>query len=152
MKRAPILMLFAVLALGLFVGCARPALAPDVSDTTRKALNDAGLNDVSVRQDRDKGVVTLGGHVASDADKAHAEAVAKSLAGNQVVADEILVTPPGAEGDARSISSDLDKGIANNLDAAFIANKLKNDVSYDVKNGVVTLTGNVNSQGLRANV
>jgi osmotically-inducible protein OsmY len=31
---------------------------------------------VSVSQDRDKGVVTLGGHVAADGDKSQAESIA----------------------------------------------------------------------------
>jgi hypothetical protein len=34
----------------------------------RKSLDQAGFKDVSVSQDRDKGVVTLGGQVASDGD------------------------------------------------------------------------------------
>ena len=97
-------------------------------------------------QDRDKGVVVLGGHVPSEGDKSQAESIAKSFAGDQVVSDQILVVPAGAESDAKAINSDLDKGIANNLDAALIQNALQKTVKYDVKNGVVTLTGEVNSQ------
>ena len=48
------------------------------------------------------------------------------------------------------MSSDLDKAIEKNLDAALIQNKLHKSVKYDVKNGVVTLTGEVNSQSKRA--
>ena len=36
-------------------------------------------NDVSVSQDRDKGVVTLSGKVRSDDDKGRAESIAKSV-------------------------------------------------------------------------
>ena len=64
----------------------------------------------------------------------------------QVVADEIQVLPAGAESDAKAVSGDLDKGIDKNLDAALIQNRLNKDISYDVKNGVVTLKGNVNSE------
>jgi osmotically-inducible protein OsmY len=39
-------------------------------------------------QDREKGVVTLGGHVAADSDKAKAAQIAQSVAGSQVVANE----------------------------------------------------------------
>ena len=46
--------------------------------------------------------------------------------------------------------SDLDKGIEKNLDAALIQNKMHDDVKFAVKNGVVTLTGEVNSQNKRA--
>src|ERR1019366_2426256 len=46
----------------LLVGCHGTARkSPDVSDSIRKSLDQAGLKDVSVSQDRDKGIVTLGG-------------------------------------------------------------------------------------------
>jgi len=90
--------------------------------------------------------VTLGGEVASDSDKAQAESLAKSLAGTQVVANQIAVVPVGAEKEAKAINADLDGGIEKNLDAALIQNKMHDDVKYKVKSGVVTLTGEVNSQ------
>jgi osmotically-inducible protein OsmY len=117
-----------------------------VADQIRKQLDQSGHKDVSVSQDREKGVVTLTGHVPSDADKQQAESIAKSMAVGQVVADEVEVLPAGAEHDTRAVNSDLDKAIDKNLDAALIQNRLNRDVSYDVKNGVVTLKGNVNSQ------
>jgi hyperosmotically inducible periplasmic protein len=141
------------LTMGILVGCSSaPTKSPDVSDMIRKNLDQSSLNDVTVSQDRDKGVVTLGGHVASDADKSQAEAIAKSNAPGQVVADEIAVIPPGVESEAKAVNSDLDKGIDKNLDAALIKTRLKNGVKYDVKNGVVTLTGEVNSQTQRVRV
>jgi osmotically-inducible protein OsmY len=48
------------------------------------------------------------------------------------------------------VNSDLDQGIEKNLDAALIQNKLHKSVKYEVKNGVVTLTGEVNSENKRA--
>jgi osmotically-inducible protein OsmY len=106
--------------------------------------------DVSVSQDRDKGVVTLGGHVAADGDKSQAESIARSIAGAQVVSNQIAVIPPGAESDAKTVNSDLDKAIESNLDAALIKEKLHESVKYAVKNHVVTLTGEVDSQSKRA--
>ena len=146
------------LLLGIFAlvliqaGCSETAKSPDVSAAVRKSLDQAGYKDVSVSQDRDKGVVTLGGTVASDGDKAQAEGIARSAVGSQVLADQIAVRPPGGESDAKSVQSDIDKGIESNLDAVLIENKLKRDVKYDVKNGVVTLTGEVHSQSRRAQV
>ena len=132
------------------LGCSGPSSkSPDVSDSIRKALDQAGLKDVSVSQDRDKGVVTLGGQVASESDKSQAESLAKSLAGAQVVADQIAVVPVGGEKAAKAVNSDLDQGIENNLDAALIQNKMHDDVKYEVKSGVVTLTGEVNSEDKR---
>ena len=43
----------------------------------------------------------------------------------------------------------MDDRIKKNLDAALIENKIHDDVKYDVKVGVVTLTGEVASQALR---
>jgi osmotically-inducible protein OsmY len=142
--------LLAMLVVATLVGCSKPSTkAPDVSDTIKSQLDQAGLKDVSVSQDRDKGVVSLGGHVAAEGEKSQAEAIARSLAGGQVVANEIAVTPPGAESQAKDVASELDKGIEHNLDAALTAAKLNDDVKYDVKNQVVTLKGKVNSTSKR---
>jgi len=151
MKTQPFLFTcLTLLALAIFVACNSEQKSPDVSQNVRQALDQAGLKDVSVSQDRDKGVVTLSGKVPSDDDKARAESVAKSVASPQVVANEIAVVPNGdAAGDAKAVNSDLDKGIEQNLDASLIQNKMHDNVKYKVKNGVVTLTGNVNSQHRR---
>jgi len=148
-RRLSVTMLTLV-TVGALVGCGGTTQkSADISDSLRTALDQAGLEDVSISQDRDKGIVTLGGHVASDSDKARADTVAKSLAGVQVVANEIAVMPPGGEKDARAVNADLDRGIEANLDAALIQNKMHDDVKYAVKSGVVTLTGDVHSQATR---
>jgi osmotically-inducible protein OsmY len=139
----------ALLAAGILAGCSQTPKSPDVTASIRTSLDQAGFKDVSVSQDREKGVVTLGGHVASDGDKAQAQSIATSVAGGQVVSNQIAVLPRGAENAAKAINSDLDDGIAKNLDAVLIANKLHKSVKYDVKNRVVTLTGEVASQSAR---
>jgi hyperosmotically inducible periplasmic protein len=140
----------AALTIAILAGCSGTTASPDVSSSIRTSLDQANLKDVSVSQDRDKGIVTLGGHVASDGDKSQAETLAKSLSGSQVVADQIAVTPPGFEKEAKAVNSDLDDGIEKNLDAALIQDKLHDNVEYAVKGGVVTLTGEVNSENKRA--
>ncbi len=145
----------ALLAMGTIAaaGCSTGSTkSPEVSDRVRKDLNQANLGDVSVSQDRDKGVVTLGGRVGSDGDKSQAEMIAKADAAGQVVADEISVVPPVGASTAEAVNSDLDKGIEKKLDAALLQAKLDKDVKYDVKNGVVTLKGEVNSEGKRGRV
>jgi osmotically-inducible protein OsmY len=144
--------LFTLSIVGVLASCSGTTQSPDVSDSIRKSLDQAGLKDVSVSQDRDKGVVTLDGHVRSDVDKSQAESIAKSVAGGQVVSNQIGVVPPAAESEAKAVNSDLDKGIEKNLDAALIRKRLNKGVKYEVKNGVVTLTGEVNSQARRAQV
>ena len=104
--------LLALIVAGTVAGCSgTSAKSPDVSDAIRSSLDQSGLKDVSIVEDRDKGVVTLGGHVEGDGDKLRAETVAKSFAGSQVVADQIAVAPPGGEKDAKAVNSDLDGGI-----------------------------------------
>ena len=140
----------ALAAVSVFVGCSPSATkSPDVSESIRKALDQPNLKSVSVSQDRDKGIVTLSGHVPTDTDKAQAESIANSMAGGQVVADQIAVLPPGAVSEAKDINADLDKGIDKNVDAAFLQYGYHKAVSHSVKNGVVTLTGEVNSPSSR---
>jgi hyperosmotically inducible protein len=134
---------------GTLAGCSSATKSPDVSGSIRTSLDQAGLKDVSVSQDRDKGVITLTGHVRADADKAQAEQLAKTLAAGQVVADEISVLPPGEVNAAKAINADVDKSIEKLMDAALIQNNLHDAVKYSAKNGVVTLTGDVISQQIR---
>jgi hyperosmotically inducible protein len=133
-------------AAGILAGCSGSSAAPDVAGSIRKSLDEAGFKDISVSQDREKGIVTLSGKAVSENDKSQAENLAKSLAGSQVVADQIAVIPIGGESDAKAVNSDLDSGIEKNLDAALIQNKMQEVVKYSVKSAVVTLSGEVNSQ------
>lgn len=143
--------LLAVAIVGTLAGCSTASTkSPDVSGSIRASLDQAGLKDVSASQDRDKGVVTLGGHVAADGDKVQAESIAQSFAGAEVVSDQIAVVSPGEESKTREINADLDKGIEGNLDAVLLRDGLHESVKYAVKNHVVTLTGEVNSEAKRA--
>jgi len=145
------LALVPVLLVGGLLGCSNtPTKSPDVTDSVRRSLDQSGYKDVSVSQDRDKGVVTLAGTVASESDKAQAESLAKAAAGNQVVANTIAVRPPGDESTAKAVDSDLDKAIEKNLDAALVKRKMDKGVHYDVKNGVVTLKGDAGTPSRRA--
>jgi len=144
------LSLLAVAVVAVLAGCSNFHKAADVSGQVRTSLDQAGLKDVTVSQDRDKGVVTLGGHVTGDDDKSKAESIAKSMSGTQVVSNQIAVLPLGVENEAHKVNVDLDEGIENNLDAALIKDRLHDSVKYTVKNHVVTLTGDVNSQAKRA--
>jgi len=141
---------WAVTAIAI-VGCSTAKVA-DVSDPLKTSLKQQGYTDVSVKDDTEKGVVTLSGNVTSDQQKMGAETLAKSLAGTQVVANEIVVLPPGGESTAKNVNSDLDKGIENNLSAALLQNALNKDVDFSVSSGVVKLKGEVDSQAARKKV
>lgn len=147
-----IYVLLIAVAIAATMACSDRSKAPDVANDIRHALDQASLNDVSVSQDRDKGVVTLSGKVRTDDDKGRAESIAKSIAGTEVVSNEIAVRPNGDESTAKKVDSDLDSGIDKNLDAMLVQHRLKDDVRYHVANGVVTLKGNVPSQNQRASV
>lgn len=151
MKTLPsFVIVLSAIAVGALLGCsATSTKSADVSDSIRASLNQAGFKDVGVNQDRDKGVVTLTGHVAADADKAQVQSIAQSIAVGQVVSNQVAIIPLVGEAEAKSINSDLDKGIEKNLDAALIEAKLHDDVKFAVKNHVVTLTGEVDSQAKR---
>jgi osmotically-inducible protein OsmY len=146
----PYLSLLALFVAGTLAGCSSFTKATDVSGSIRTSMEQAGLKAVTVNQDRDKGVVTLGGSVTADADKEKAESIARSMSGAQVVANQIAVVPLGVENAAHKVNVDLDEGIESNLDAALLENRLHESVKYAVKNHVVTLTGDVNSQAKRA--
>ena len=147
-------LLIAIVALGLVAGlsaCSKQrANTPSVKENVERSLDNAGLKDVKVREDRDKGVVTLEGKVRSADQKAQAEDLAKQAAGGVIVANQVSVEPAGAEGDARKIESNLDSGIEKDYKAAIIANHLdKQHIRYDAKNGVVTLKGDVDTMQQR---
>ncbi len=134
------------------LSCSATREAPSVAGDVRKSLSDAGLRDVSVSQDRNKGVVTLSGKVNTDADKAKADQIARSVAAGQVVANEVAVLPVSDAGPTKTFYSDLDKGIDSNLDAALISHGYDKGVSHSVKNGVVTLNGTVDTEAQRSQV
>jgi osmotically-inducible protein OsmY len=145
----PCLSLLAMVVVGALAGCSmKSTRSADVSGGIRTSLDQAGLKAVSVTEDHDKGVVTLGGNVTADAEKSQAESIAKSMAGPQVVSNQIAVIPAGQR-DAKKVNSDLDKGIEGNLDAALLQSGLHKNVNYAVNNQVVTMTGEVDSQSKR---
>ena len=152
MRIRTIASLFLSVIIAASLACSNQAKAPDVKAKIEQSLDQAGLKDVSVSQDRDKGVVTLSGDVPSDNEKSQAASIAQSIAGSQVVSNQISVRPTGDQGTAKTVESDLDKAIDKNLDAKLVQLRMNHDVSYDVKSGVVTLKGKVPSRSARSSV
>ncbi len=142
-----------LLALAVMVGCSQNrANTPSAKENVERGLDQASLKGIDVSEDRDKGVLTLKGTVKDEAVKAQAEQIAKANAGNEIVANEIDVRPEGEEGAARKIEGNVDDGIKDNLKAAFTANHLDNQhIRSDVKEGVVTLKGDVDTMAERQN-
>jgi hyperosmotically inducible periplasmic protein len=119
-------------------------------DSVKQALEQAELTDVSVAEDRDKNTVTLAGTVHSDDAKAKAADVAKTVAGNRIVVNEVSVRPVGAESDAKNIASNVDDAIEKNYKATLISTGLdKQHIDFSAKNGVLVLKGSVRTVSQR---
>jgi len=117
-----ILATVAIATLFLCVACSSKAGDnTSYKDNVKKALEQAELTDVSVAEDRDKNTVTLTGTVHSNDARAKASDVARAVAGNRTVVNEVSVQPIGAESDAKSIASNVDDAIEKNYKAALIS-------------------------------
>lgn len=151
MRPARYLVVLPVLAIFLALGCSGNRNSnPPLKDQVKKALQQADLQNVTVDEDRGKNLITLGGTVHSVDNKTKAMEVAKAAAPNRVIANEISVQPVDQEGAAKKISKDVDTAIEKEYQAVLIANHLDKGVHYHAKNGVLTLTGHVDTPDDRA--
>src|SRR5215813_6318236 len=140
-----LLRLMIIASLMLIPGCSQRTTSADAKGDVEQGLKAAGLKSVNVSQDRDKGIITLTGNVSTEAEKVKAEEIAKSRAHSSVVANEIGVRPSGFESEAKKVDSSLDAAIEKNLEALLTGKQLNHDVKYHAKNGVLTLSGDVDS-------
>jgi hyperosmotically inducible periplasmic protein len=116
----------------------------DEKDAVTNSLKTNSLGEVSVSQDRDKGVMTLSGNVATDTQKQQAATLAQQAAPDYQIANEIGVRPPDTD-QAGAVASDVDKGIEDNFKAAIKAHKALDDQSIkgSAKNGTLEIEGSV---------
>jgi hyperosmotically inducible protein len=146
-KMLPSVLIFTLTLLTL--GCSQSQKSPDVKDAVEKALSQAGYTSVTVAQDRDKGVITLSGEVATEEEKQRAADVTHSVSSALVIANQIGVRPAGFTSEAKQIDSNLDTAIEKSFEAELIARRMDKDITYAAKNGVLTLKGEVNTQKKR---
>jgi hyperosmotically inducible protein len=142
----------AVLASTLTVaGC--HANHADEKDAVTNSLKTNSLGEVSVSQDREKGVMTLKGDVATDDQKQQAGTLAQQAAPDYQIANEIGVRPPNTD-QAGAVASNVDKGIEDNFKAAIKAHKALDDqsISGSAKNGTLEITGSVKTAEQKAEV
>lgn len=142
------LVLCALLSLGMFAGCSSSKRAenPPAKDNVRAALDQKGMGDVSVDEDRDKGVITLKGNAKDDAMRREAGEVAQAAAPGRVIANEIAVRPVGEEGEAKKVESNTDDAIEHSFKAEIAAHHWDNQhIRFNAKNGVLTLKGDVDT-------
>ena len=101
----------------------------DIKADAEKAI--AGVQGATV--DVASGVATISGQVANEAAKTTAETAVKGVKGVKSVIDNATVTPP-------PVVISADDSLKTNVAAAL---KAYPTLTADVKDGVVTLTGNV---------
>jgi hyperosmotically inducible protein len=116
----------------------------DEKSAVNQALNGGNYSSIDVSQDRDKGVMTLKGNVASQEDKIKAGDLAKQAAPDYAIANEIGVRPPEAA-NAGAVASNIDSAIEDNFKASIKAHENLNDQSIhgSAKNGTLVIKGTV---------
>lgn len=143
-----------LLIVGFGLACNNNKSAAKVDDSAIKdQLKQANLNDVKVDVDNDKKVVNLSGDVQTEDQKAQAEQIAKSAAPDYVVANAVGVRPENASNEAGKVDSNLDDAIKSDWKALEAKNHWGNQhINTDVKNGVLTLKGDVDTQQQRTTI
>jgi hyperosmotically inducible protein len=136
----------------MIAGCHHSSY-PDAKGAVQDTLKANNLGKIDVSQDRDKGVMTLKGDVASDSDKQQAEDLSKKAAPGYTIANEIGVRPPEAS-NAGAVASNLDSAIEDNFKAAIKAHRNLDDQSIHAssKNGTIVITGSVKTSAQKAEV
>src|SRR5215472_7184710 len=143
----------AVLAGMLAVAGCHSAQHADEKDAVTNSLKTNSLGEVSVSQDRDKGVMKLSGDVATDAQKDQAGTLAQQAAPDYQIANEIGVRP-AAESQAGAVASALDNGIEDNFKAMIKEHKALDDQSIhgSSKNGTLEVKGSVKTEAQKKEV
>ena len=142
-----------LMTVGLSIACSNTKKAGIDEDQVKNQLQQAGLNDVKVAVDNDKKVVRLDGNVQTDQQKDQAEQIAKEAAPAYVVSNEIGVRPENASGEAKTVDSNLDDAIKSDWKAVEAKNNWGNQhIRTDVKNGVLTLKGDVDTPAQRTTI
>lgn len=157
MKARTIVTLAATLIMGLMVGCA----ATDHSRSTGQVLDDTSIGTqvkaklaadsttdaMDIDVEVDSGIVQLNGFVDSQAQKDKAYQLASSVSGTRSVRNNLVVSP-GHRQAGRYID---DKALVVKVKEALAENPVADatEIDVEVKNGVVSLGGFVESDAER---
>lgn len=132
-----------VVAIGALLGAV--ACGPERADydnAAQQALNREGFENLSTSYDDTNKVLHVRGTVMTEAEREKAGAVARgAVAPGAQVANEVTVARKADTAD------DLDSGLSTRLDNLIEEDAVLSaaDIDFDVKNGVVTITGRVAS-------
>lgn len=126
---------------------ARPVKRDDSEirdDVTFEILTDDALFNQNIIVKVDNGVVILSGKVDTGYDRAHATTVASRIRGVKEVVNNIRVDWPQEYADA-----EIFKKIWDRIESNWLLSPVEDKIKFNVKNGVVTLTGTVYNWGER---
>ena len=148
MRSARMVSILAVMSMVFGVGCARREAS--VKDHVKNSLQQAGITDVKVDEDRGRRLVTLTGNVKDEGVRQQATQLAQNSAQGWAIANEISVLPQGDESAAKSIAGNIDDAIEKTYKATLISNRLdKEGIRFHAKNGVLELNGTVDNPNIR---
>lgn len=130
----------------LLAGCSSSPKYPDSKTKVTNSLAQDQLSNLTVSQDRNRGVITLSGTVPSKEKKLQAEDIAKAVAPKYKIADETTVAPPPSTAVAAKPSF-KDVEIQNKLNEEVkkhhFLNRPGDDINVKSTNGNVVLSGKV---------
>jgi len=122
----------------------------DYETMTKTALSRAGIENITADYDSKAKIVHLSGKVPTEVDKDRAgEAATQAVAPYAQVANEVTV-----EGRDAKTADDLDSGLSTRLETLVDEDQslTKTDIDFDVKNGVVTIKGQVRTPAQKSHV
>ena len=122
----------------------------DYETMSKTALSRAGIENIKSEYDSKTKIVHLSGTVPTAADRDRAGEVAtQAVAPYAQVANEVTV-----EGRDAKTADDLDSGLSTRLENLVDQDQSlqKTDIDFDVKNGVVTIKGNVQTAAQKTQV
>ena len=138
-----------VAAAPVFTGCEKKANTPDYETRVQDRLKDAKLDDVNANWKNDEKALHLSGKVKAEAEKQRAEVLASEVVGTSGrVVNEVKV-----EGED---TNQADNQIEQRLDKMFKEDQQwdrdTDDLAFHSKAGVVTITGDAQSQEIKDRV
>ena len=131
-------------------GCSQPANQPDVEARVNDQLKAGNLDDkVKVDWKKDERAVHLSGKVDSAAEKARAEELAQKAVGTSGrVVNEVAI----ASVDMGSVDDRIEKQLGRIFEDRTEWDFDGKGVTFDSKEGVVTITGHVESAAVKAKI
>ncbi|MGA8727458.1 MAG: BON domain-containing protein [Terracidiphilus sp.] len=139
----------AILAGALTIAGCLNGSHPDNKAAIYQSLNSHDLSSVVVKQNREKGVITLSGIVDSPELKGRAEQLAKDAAPSYTIDDKLQVDSAGLQSmiTQATTESRLDNDIENRFKASLQTSKNldKQTIQYSATNGTLYLKGAVRS-------